>query len=181
MFTCCTMEDLITIIPKNFDEDVEEQLIRSIKIKYINKIIPNVGCSLAFCELLEYDQGFILHNDGSSYHNSIFKIIVYRPLVGEILQGRISRSSKGGIFVQCQQFYDILVPPRCMPSNMEYMEDEQVWVWAMDGQKSWLDSGEDIRIKVEKEEFCGEEKKSGYLIIASINGDGLGLTSWWED
>ncbi len=181
MYLCCTFEDVIPIEPVHFDKDVKEQLIVSIKRKYINKIIPNTGCSLAFCELLSFDQGYILHNDGSSYHNTVFKVIVFRPLIGEILQGIVSRSTKGGIFIQCDQFYDILIPPRCMPSSMTYLEEEQVWIWEIDGQKSWLDTGEQIRVKVEKEEFTSNNKKSGYLIIASINGDGLGLTSWWDE
>eukprot|EP00834_Sanchytrium_tribonematis_P007171 NODE_612_length_5407_cov_0.901093.p4 type:complete len:182 gc:universal NODE_612_length_5407_cov_0.901093:209-754(+) len=181
MFSCCTMEDLIFIKPENFGKDVTEQLVISIKHKYVNKIIPKIGCCMAFCDLLEFDKGFILHNDGSSYHNSKFRLIIFRPLIGEVMTGSIARSTTSGIFVEHTKFADIFIPPRCMPENMEFLEDEQVWVWNINGEKSWLDIGEKIRFKVDKEEFSGANKKSGYLIVGSINGDGLGLVTWWED
>jgi hypothetical protein len=55
--------------------------------------------------------------------------VVFRPLAGEILQGRIRSCSEKGLFVTMGFFEDIVVPPTEMQPDTHFDAKEQLWVW----------------------------------------------------
>lgn len=46
-----------------------------------------------------------------------FRLVMFRPFVGEVLEGKVRSSSEEGIHVSLGFFDDILVPPACMQPN----------------------------------------------------------------
>ncbi len=47
----------------------------------------------------------------------VFRVVVLRPFVGEILVGRIRQCSEEGVHVSIGFFDDILIPASCLQTN----------------------------------------------------------------
>lgn len=80
-------------------------------------------------------------------------MIVFRPFIGEVIEGKVRSSSEEGIHVSLGFFDDIIIPPACMQPDTAFDPAEQVWAWSYQGTKMFLDTGELIRVRVLQEHF----------------------------
>jgi DNA-directed RNA polymerase III subunit RPC8 len=84
-----------------------------------------------------------------------FRLIVFRPFRGEIIEGKIISSSKEGIRVSLEFFDDILIPgPMSLFPGSKFNNSEQLWVWfTEDGNELFFDNYGIVRFRVESEEW----------------------------
>lgn len=80
-------------------------------------------------------------------------MVVFRPFVGEVLEGRVRSCSQEGIRITMGFFDDVLVPPSCLQANTLFDPTEQVWAWHYEDTKMFIDVGETIRFRVSGEKF----------------------------
>lgn len=122
-------------------------------------------------DLVSLGDSIILPGDGSSHTEVIFRYIVFRPQVGEIITAKIRCCSRDGVHVTLGFFDDILIPPTVLQHPSRYEEAEQAWVWEYpveDGSKHdlYMDIGETIKFRVTNEIFeetspvCGPNAES---------------------
>jgi DNA-directed RNA polymerase III subunit RPC8 len=159
--------------------------------------------------VLEAADPYVHLGEASAIVKVKFRLVVFRPFVGEILEGTVRSSSEEGIHVSVSLFDDILVPPACMQSNTTFDPSEQVWSWNYEENQMFLDVGETIRFRVMGEQFTEtaplqkevlmaaraaalsdtevtpvEEEvpvtPAPYKLVATVAEDGLGLVRWWQ-
>jgi len=78
-------------------------------------------------------------------------------------------------------------------------DSEKLWIWKFDGNDMYMDVGETVRVRVHSLRYNtpptpiqlqnaqGDDKLIGTAlrpfspleVVGDINGDGLGLLSWW--
>ncbi|GAB6022892.1 hypothetical protein CHUAL_006987 [Chamberlinius hualienensis] len=124
-----------------------------------------------------------------------FRCIVFRPLMEEILLGKIKSCSREGVYVTLGFFDDILIQPDSLIRPCKFDEQNQSWIWEYEGQHNFtMEKGDQIRFRVINETFIDVtpsgpvtdqksmdiEKRIPYSIMGSINESGLGLPSWWK-
>uniref|UniRef100_A0A1I7ZD39 RNA_pol_Rbc25 domain-containing protein n=1 Tax=Steinernema glaseri TaxID=37863 RepID=A0A1I7ZD39_9BILA len=191
MFVLSVIKDTIQSKPHQFDGDYEERLTTSINNRYSNKVIPNVGLAMNLFDFVEIGEAHILPGDGSTYTQVVFRLVVFRPFVGQVLEGVVLTSSKEGVFITLDFFDDIRVPPSRLPHNSRFDQNEQSWYWAYqtspEGEETrlFMDPGKRVRFRVVKEIFNdvqpGEEDngRKSYELEASMAESGLGCMLWW--
>ncbi len=145
-------------------------------------------------DLLKISDGLIGHGTGFVNVNVEFRMIVFRPFKGEIIQGTISNTTPDSIRISTEFFNDIHVPPHLLFPDTEFEKTEQVYIWRNDETELYFDKGDIVRFRVENEEWhdlsmlappskvdtTGEiEKKVPYSIVASMQEPGLGNVLWW--
>lgn len=128
-------------------------------------------------DLVSLGDSLILPGDGSSHTEVIFRYIVFRPQIGEVVTGKIRCCSRDGVHGELEQdtlyritsnhlplsvtlgfFDDILIPPEVLQHPSRFEEAEQAWVWEYpveDGSKHdlYMDIGETIKFRVTNEIF----------------------------
>ena len=94
-----------------------------------------------------------------------FRMLVFRPFVGEIITGEIQSSNEKGIRVSLGFFDDIYIDASMLFDGcLLYVsfviviltgsnKQEQAWVWSPDENELFLDNGDKIRFRVEGENF----------------------------
>jgi len=95
--------------------------------------------------------------------NVDFRMIVFRPFRGEILQGTIAQSDvKDGIWLSMDFFEDLQVPPSVLfdPSKWQPEGDDGVWVWHSENPEAenghdeyFFDRNEKCLCRVEMEQW----------------------------
>ena len=61
------------------------------------QVLQDIGLCIAMHDIISASEGFIHHGDGCSYVTVHFRMVIFRPFVGEIITGKIRSSSQEGV------------------------------------------------------------------------------------
>ncbi|CAO3677836.1 unnamed protein product [Rhizopus stolonifer] len=188
MFVLSEIDDTVKIVPSDFRKE---------------NVVQDVGLCICVHDILGASEALILYLDGCSYIKVTFRLVVFRPFMGEILIGKIKSCSPDGLVVSLGFFDNILIQGNLLQPNTKFDLHEQIWVWHYEGQQMFMDLDEPIRIRVLSEEFkdttptrpsvikrgafdivedfaANSTRVPPYSITCTIKEDGLGLLSWWS-
>jgi DNA-directed RNA polymerase III subunit RPC8 len=104
-------------------------LIEQIEAKYANKIILNVGLGILFYDFLHIGEPYLYPGSGSSIQIVRFRLVVFRPFVGEVLVGRVISSNKESVKVSLDFFDDIIIPHTQLQHPSTFNPMTSLWVW----------------------------------------------------
>ena len=129
MFSAILIQDNITIVPSSFDRSRLQVLMEEINLKYANKVIPHVGLCIRLLKIESVGEAQVFPSDGSAICEVSFVMIVFKPFVGEVLQGKIKSCNAEEIRVTIGFFEDVIIPAHLLPADTHFNEAEQIFVW----------------------------------------------------
>uniref|UniRef100_A0A182MMY1 DNA-directed RNA polymerase III subunit RPC8 n=1 Tax=Anopheles culicifacies TaxID=139723 RepID=A0A182MMY1_9DIPT len=158
MFVLAELKDNVRIAPELFGLKLPEAIKDEINRKLANKVLLNVGLCIALKDIVKLGDSIILPGDGASHTEVNFRYIVFRPIIGDVITGKIRSCSREGVHITLGFFDDILIPPSALQHPSRYEEAEQAWVWEYpleDGNTHdlYMDIGESIKFRVSGEVF----------------------------
>ena len=74
------------------------------------KVIPETGLCITLYDIISIGDCYVYPGDGSSWSKVNFRVVVFRPFVGEILEGKIKNSNSEGIQLTLDFFDDVYIP-----------------------------------------------------------------------
>ncbi|CCC70713.1 hypothetical protein NCAS_0F02290 [Naumovozyma castellii] len=162
MFILSKISDLVRIPPDQFHRDTISSITHELNNKYADKIVPHIGLCITIYDILEVDEGQLKPGDGASYINVTFRALIFKPFVGEIVTGWISKCTAEGIKVSMLgMFNDVFIPQKMLFEGCYYSPEDSAWVWPMDEEtKLYFDVNEKIRFRIEQEVFVDVKPKS---------------------
>jgi len=191
MFVIVSFEDYISIAPKYFGNELTA-IKTEIRKKYVNKVVKDIGLCTTLHDIIHIGDGYIYPGDGASHVLVHFRMIVFRPFIGEVIHGRTkSSSATDGLQITLNFFDDIYVPPTLLSDPSKFNEQEQLWYWKFGEHQLYMELDTDFRFRVESIIFHERPSKRPnelpsevhdpppMLIIAAANEAGLGRVSWW--
>jgi len=188
MFVLATLKRTVEVSPPYFSQDLSTTITDKLNEQFANYVVPEVGLFVTFYDFKKIGSSCILPGEASSYTGVVFRYIVFQPIIGEIIEGVISKSGREGLSISLHFFQDIIVEPESLPSVSRFDEVEQVWYWEYkndDGEttKFFMDSGKRVRFRVLSVDYRkvkpGDDS-SALTIKATMADYGLGCISWWE-
>lgn len=87
MYVLAEMKDIVHVKPWNFDQDLKVVVEDELNKKFANKVIYQLGLCVALFDIKEIDDSYVFPGDGSSHTRVIFRFVVFRPFIDEILVG----------------------------------------------------------------------------------------------
>ena len=133
MFQLVTLQDHIALPPSSVAKHVA--IRRAVNARYANRVIPDVGLCIAHANTLEATTGIVLPSDPNVHSTVSFQIAVFRPIMSEVIVGRIRACHETkGIFVTMDFFDDIIIPPEHLPENSFWDANAQLWCWRYNQQ-----------------------------------------------
>lgn len=117
--------------------------------KYSGGVLPDVGLCICVYSIDEIGSTHIYPLDGAIHCHVVFRLVVFRPVLGEVLVGSVLRCDrKLGIRVHMNFFRDVWIPPHLLQEHSEFDDDEGVWVWHFGEHELPMEVGELIRFRV---------------------------------
>ncbi|KAK9815819.1 hypothetical protein WJX72_010172 [[Myrmecia] bisecta] len=201
MFILACLEDKIRVVPSDLDSKSITAVTSVIEQTYIDKVVADLGLVMSLYDVQQIEGGFIYPSEGSAHFQTKFRLVVFRPFVGEVIVGKLTKSSKEGLHVSVGFFDDIFIPEYSLQEPSFFNEAEQLWFWKFDGNEMYMDLDEPIRFRVKDLKFkptplpaalkdaAAEDSLPGTAanpfapmeVIGEINEDGLGLLNWWQE
>jgi len=204
MFVSVVIEDTVLIAPKNFGNELPT-VKQEIRTKYCGKYIKDVGLCITLLDIESVGDGYVSTGEGAAQVAVKFRMIVFRPFRGEVIDGKITKSDEEGLKVSLGFFDDIHVPIHLLPHPSVFDENEQLWYWQYDEHNLWFELKKPVRFKVAEVRFNGRVSRrpqpitsSGgalsttapvvlpddpapMVIEASMTEAGLGCLHWWAE
>ncbi|GAX83296.1 hypothetical protein CEUSTIGMA_g10722.t1 [Chlamydomonas eustigma] len=200
MFKLTCIEDDIRVQPSDLSLPPLEAVTAVIENRFIDKVLPGLGLVITIYDVDSIEGGFVYPSDGAAFFKVRFRLVVFRPFVGEILVGRLKSCSREGLRVSLGFTEDVIIPEYALQDPSFYDEGEKLWLWKFEGNNMYMDIGEEIRLKVSSLRFnkpptpldlvnaSEDEKRIGtaakpfspFEVIGRIDDSGLGLLCWWQ-
>ena len=99
MFYEVELRDYIRVPPRVFDKNIREAIDGQISEKYENFISKNLGIVISVSGIDEIREGVIIPGDGAAYYDVVFKLIVFKPELQEVVKGKITDITDFGAFI----------------------------------------------------------------------------------
>lgn len=116
MFVLTRISDVIPVAPSLFDTEYTRVLTEQIERKYANKVLADVGLCLTVYDFVSIGDALIHPSDGTAHTQVEFRMVVFRPFVGEVLKGKIVSCDEDNVRVSMGFMEDILIPSFALQS-----------------------------------------------------------------
>ena len=87
---------------------------------------------------MELGDPYLYPGEGASVQSVKFRLVIFKPFIGEILAGRILSSNKDGLKVSMDFFSDIFVPGSLLQEPSEYDPATGLWKWCYEGSDDFV-------------------------------------------
>jgi len=99
MYYQVKVSDYVRVPPSSFGDELKLAIVQELKKKYGGFISKELGLVIDVDGVEEVKDGIIIPGDGSSYYETIFTLIVFRPEMQEICLGTIRDIADFGAFI----------------------------------------------------------------------------------
>ncbi|KAJ9696287.1 hypothetical protein PVL29_008495 [Vitis rotundifolia] len=192
MFFLSLIEHTLRLPPHLLDLPLNEAIKGELESLFLDKVIANLGLCISVYDIRSIDGGFVFPGDGASTYTVEFRLVMFRPFVGEIITAKLKESDANGLQLSLGFFDDIYIPVHLMPNPCHCEPDPEnksqvIWIWDYQEQKFPIDGLDEIRFQVQSVSYppipVEQPKESKpfapMVIMGSLDYDGLGPVSWW--
>ena len=99
MYYKIQLKDRVMVPPYMFGIDTNEAVIKSIKKKYDGYISKDFGIVIDVAGIKDIGRGVIIPGDGSSYYETTFEVLSFKPELQEVVLGKIRDIVDFGAFI----------------------------------------------------------------------------------
>lgn len=121
-------------------------LKEQIEIKYANRVLLHVGLCITFYDFISIGDPYLYPSEGSAIQIVRFRMVVFRPFVGEIITGKLVSSGREGLKISTEFFEDILIPAALLQAPCVYNPVDGLWTWKYGEPENdfLMDIGEEV-------------------------------------
>ncbi|XP_059660411.1 uncharacterized protein LOC132306860 [Cornus florida] len=193
MFCLSTIEHTLRLPPHLLNLPLEQAIKCVLEDLFLDKVIADLGLCISVYDIESIDGGFIFPGDGASTYTVKFRLVMFCPIVGEVIVAKLKESDANGLRLSLGFFHDIYVPAHLMPSPSHFEPDPEKknqvrWIWQYNDDNYPIDELDEIRFRVESVKFPSipveQEKDPKPFAPMVVNGTldcdgGLGPIAWW--
>jgi DNA-directed RNA polymerase subunit E' len=99
MYKIFAISDTVRVPPKRFSEELTTVITQELESMVVGRIDKVMGVFLAVTEITDVSEGKIILGDGAIYYKVKSKVLVYQPIVNEVVEGRVTEVTEFGAFV----------------------------------------------------------------------------------
>ncbi|KAE9460633.1 hypothetical protein C3L33_07439, partial [Rhododendron williamsianum] len=181
MFCLSLIEHTLRLPPHLLDLPLHVAIRGELEALFLDKVIANLGLCVSVYDIQEIGKGFIFPGDGASTYTVLFRLIMFRPFVGEVIAAKLKESDANGLrlsFLSAKirfQVQSIKYPS--IPVEEEKPASPSVEQGKQPNPSSVEKAKPPNRLPVEQEK---QSKPFAPMVITgSLDADGLGPISWW--
>ncbi|KAL3626380.1 hypothetical protein CASFOL_029929 [Castilleja foliolosa] len=133
------------------------------------KASKELGFFLAINTITSIGEGKVRQHSGDVLFPVDFTCITFKMLVGEVLEGKVHKILKHGVFMRCGPAENVFLSHKMM-DDYEYVPGEIPYF--MNAKSSKIEKGVDVRFLVHGVRFVEADKD--FQAVGSLKGDYLG-------
>ncbi len=99
MFYKIELKDKIRVTPDLFGLKLEDAVVKMVKSKYEGYVSQDLGVIIDVIDVRYIGEGIILPGDGSSFYDTTFELLTFKPEMQEVVIGKIKDIADFGAFL----------------------------------------------------------------------------------
>lgn len=171
MFYLLEVEEYVRVEPKHFGLPTREAIEKQLNESFVNNVNKEFGYVIAAVSVDNIEDGVLIPNDGAAYYKSIFKLIVWRPELHELVYGTITEITNFGAFMQVGPAQGMIHISQTMD---DYVSFNKTGTLSGKSSKRSLAKGDDCIARIVAISYKGENPKIGL----TMRQPGLGKIEW---
>lgn len=171
MFYLLNVEDHVRVEPKHFGLPTREAIEIQLNETYVNSVNKELGYVITVVNVDKVEDGVIIPGDGAAYYNSIFKLLVWRPELHELVYGTISEITNFGAFIQIGPAQGMIHISQTMD---DYVSLSKSGTLSGKNSKRNLAKGDNCIARIVAISYKGDSPKIGL----TMRQPGLGKLEW---
>ena len=100
MYSIVKVREKVRVPPKMLDQKLEKAILDIVQEGYEGIVDDEVGLIVAVTKAENIGEGKIVLGDGAPYFEADVEMLVYKPLMHEVVEGNISETTEFGAFVR---------------------------------------------------------------------------------
>lgn len=174
MFYLLEVEDHVRVEPKHFGLPTHEAIERQLNESYVDRVNKELGFVIEVVSVDKVEDGVIIPGDGAAYYKSLFKIVVWRPKLHELVFGEIIEITNFGAFMQIGPAQGMIHISQTMD---DYVSLSKTGTLAGKTSKRNLSKGDKCLARIVAISYKGGELKIGL----TMRQPGLGKLEWLKE
>jgi DNA-directed RNA polymerase subunit E' len=174
MFYLTEVEDYVRVEPKLFGLPTAEAVEKQLRETYADYYNKELGKVVAVVEVLGVGEGVLIPGDGAAYYKSVFKIVIWKPEIQELVYGKISEITNFGAFIDMGVMRGMIHISQTMEDYVSFSKDN---VLSGKTSKRTIKEGDLCLARVVAISHKGEEPKIGL----TMRQPGLGKIEWIKE
>ncbi|KAF6162149.1 hypothetical protein GIB67_008278 [Kingdonia uniflora] len=195
MFVLSVIEHTLRLPPHLLGLPLDEAIKKEVDIQFLDKVISKLGLCISVYDIKSIDGGFVIAGDGAVTYKVVFRLVMFRPFIGEVIVGKLEASDVNGIRLSLGFFKDIYVPKHLLPQPCTYSpgpNSKGMWTWSLHGEELPIQEKEEIHFRVHSIKYhpipidppkdakpFAPMEIIGYMDASLDDDAGLGHVSWW--
>lgn len=174
MYKVLTIMDRVRVEPNKFKLELKQSINESIIKEYENKILENNRFSICLVETLEIGEGHIISGDGAIHYDTKFKLLVYEPILKEVIEGKVTEINEYLVFVRSGPIEGVVHISQVMDDYISFSKTKNL---VGKESKRSLNIGDTVRARIVAISMKNiKEAKIGL----TMRQPGLGKPEWLE-
>jgi len=99
MFYVLDIDDHVRVEPELFSLPPPEAIKQQLEKQYSDYIDEDLGSVISVLEVSRVGDGILIPGDPAAYYDSSFSLLVFRPLLQELVFGQVSQITNFGAFI----------------------------------------------------------------------------------
>ncbi|BCU67247.1 DNA-directed RNA polymerase [Sulfolobales archaeon HS-7] len=146
MYKIIKAKGVVRIPPEFFGKPLEEVALNVLREEYQEKVIKDIGLILSVYDVNVNEEGLILMGDGATYHEAEFNLLVYTPVLQELVEGIVVQVTNTGLFVNIGPIDGFVHISQVMDDQMRY--DNIRGMLVGEKSKKVIQKGDFVRARV---------------------------------
>ena len=174
MFYLAEIEDYIRVEPKLFGLATIDAVRQQLKETYKEHVNRELGVVVSVVNVSEVGDGIIIPGDGAAYYKSKFKLLVWKPEMGELVFGVINEITNFGAFMNLGGMQGMIHISQTMEDYVSFAKSDSLIGKV---SKKSLKKGELCLARIVAISFKAGEPKIGL----TMRQPGLGKLEWIKE
>ncbi|MFA4855755.1 MAG: DNA-directed RNA polymerase [archaeon] len=120
MYSVVKVREKVRVPPKLLGGKLEDSILEIVQEGYEGLVDDEVGLVIAITKAENIGEGKVVLGDGAAYYEADIEMLVYKPLMHEVVEGNISEVTEFGAFVRISPIEGLIHVSQIMDDFINY-------------------------------------------------------------
>jgi DNA-directed RNA polymerase subunit E' len=174
MFKLVECEGVVRVPPSTLGKPLREAVLEILRREYGGQVVKDLGIIVSVLDAEASNYGIIIPGDGNLYHKARFTMLVYTPMLQEVVEGEVGIVESTGLVVRVGPVDGYVHKSQIMDDVVSYSREQS----AVIGQKTArvLRKGDSVRARIVAVSYGG--RRQALRVQMTMRQPYLGKLEW---
>lgn len=139
MYSVVKIKEKVRVPPNKLGGKLEKTILDIVQQEYEGLVDEDVGLVVAVTKAENVGEGKVVLGDGAAYYDAEIKMLIYKPLMHEVVEGNITEITEFGAFVRISPIEGLIHVSQIMDDYINYDAKTPAFIGKKTGRKLGVD------------------------------------------